>query len=465
MKTGKTSGLIATFSALEKKEFVKYLSEQSSPSSKQALSLFHAYEDTPVTDKKKLFTRVFGQKKYEDKKLRYLHTELNRHATTFLAVKSFLADQNTVRAVLSKTLSERGAEKAYYSVLSETRKKAAESELMDASLLLMSFQTEFNHLEFVRTHLKRSEEDNLQLVADQLDKFYLARKLQLCCEMVNVKNVLSGNRKIFLFDEVLEEVKKGAFTDVPAIRIYYQILMTLLSPEVEDHFNVLRTLLLKHAGKFTIPEQRDMYQYLLNYCIRQINLGNITYQKTLFEIYQVILKNNVLMPDGYLSQWDYKNIVTLSLRLREYKWTKEFITSYEKFLPASERKNAFVYNMAYWNFHSKNYPEALSLLQKVSFSDLYYQLDTRVILLKIYYEQDDLDALFYHLTAFRTFLRRNRLISEYQRTIYSNLIAFTSRLARNAGNKKMVKRIAEKIRQTKQTADLQWLLEKVKEVE
>jgi hypothetical protein len=121
------------------------------------------------------------------------------------------------------------------------------------------------------------------------------------------------------------------------------------------------------------------------------------------------------MNHDYLSQWEYKNIVTLGLRLKENKWVRDFIRKHLHHLAPHERKNALTYNSAMLGYHEKNYRLTLKLLREVEFSDLYYALDSRSLLMKVYYETDDPETLLYHISAFKIFLRRNKFISDYQR--------------------------------------------------
>ena len=114
-------------------------------------------------------------------------------------------------------------------------------------------------------------------------------------------------------------------------------------------------------------------------------------------------------------------------------------------------------------FSNGDYHQALRLLQNVEFTDLYYQLDMRSVILKCYYEMQDADALNYHLSAFRLFLSRNKVVSEYQRTIYRNLIKFAGKLMNAKGNPEKTKALKNEIENTKQIADLNWIKKKAEE--
>jgi hypothetical protein len=468
MENTKLYGILRTLTPAEHNDLTRYLSADFfhvGPRSRELYAFIQVqlHEDKEI-GKKDIFEKFFPREEYDDKKVRYLLTDLTKSVEDYLAYRAFRKDEALQQSLLGKALAEKGAEKAYNSVFTQVREKALSSKVKDADFYYYNYVAEYNHLVYEISRLKRNDRSNMELVVSNLDKFYLARKLQLCCEIFNVRNVLSIDYKVFLLDEILGYLRDNSYDDTPIITIYYQILMTLLEVDKEEHFNRLRELLRKHGDNFTLAELRDMYQYVFNYCIKKINLGNLAYQKVLFETYKETLSNGALLLEGHISQWDYKNIVTISLRLKEFAWAKEFIHEYRVKLSPKERENAFVYNLAYWHFHSKEYSKTLSLLQQVSFSDLYYQLDTRAILLKIYYEQDDLDALFYHIAAFKTFLQRNKLVSDYQRTIYKNLIRYTGKLAKSAGNAKKASMIMQEIEKKRQVADIQWLQQKVAEL-
>ncbi len=335
------------------------------------------------------------------------------------------------------------------------------SVVRDTAYYQHCYESELVHLVHATAGMKRDEKSNIGEVVEYLDRFYLARKLQLCCEIFNVRNILSVDYNLFLLDEILSHLRNKSYEDTPVIRVYFRILMTLLESENEEHFTQLRQLLIEHETKFTLTELREMYQYVLNYCIKKINLGNISWQQTLFEIFKITIANKVLMSEGHLSHWDYKNIVTISLRLKEFAWSSDFIVKYKQSLLPAERENAYVYNLANLYFATGEYSRSLQLLRKVEFSDVYYQLDSKSILLKTYFELDEADSFFYHATAFRTFLRRNKLVSDYQRTIYLNLIRYTTQLMRASGTRRKVAAIRKKVEENRNVADLNWLLGKI----
>lgn len=188
-----------------------------------------------------------------------------------------------------------------------------------------------------------------------------------------------------------------------------------------------------------------------------MNAGRLTFQNELLSVYQSALENGALLSNGRISQWDFKNVVTVALRVNEFDYVREFIHNYKQNLAPPQRKNALAYNLANLHFYETNHRAAIKQLQKVDLDDVFYRLDARSILLKSYYELDDTDALFYHATAFRSMLNRNRKISDNQRKLYLNLIKHTLSLSRAAGEKQKVNAVKSRVKNNPNVADLSWL--------
>jgi hypothetical protein len=184
----------------------------------------------------------------------------------------------------------------------------------------------------------------------------------------------------------------------------------------------------------------------------------------LFDIYKEILSNKKLLRHDYLSQWEFKNITTLGLRLGHSKWVEGFIRKYNYFLRPSERRNAVIYNTANWHFHNRDFSTTLRLFQKVEFTDVYYQLDTRSIQLKTYYELGEEEMIYSHAAAFKVFLTRNKLIAPFQRTNYINLVNMVLRLIRAGTDRSKLRKLDAMLAVTPQVADASWVRSKVEEL-
>lgn len=148
----------------------------------------------------------------------------------------------------------------------------------------------------------------------------------------------------------------------------------------------------------------------------------------------------------------------------EYDWTENFITENQKYLLSEHRINAVNYNKARLCFYLKKYKEGLTQLLSVEFTDIYYSLDSRVLLLKTYYELEDLESAMSLISAFKIYLKRDSTISKYQNLTYFNFLKIINQLVRiKMGYKNDIKKIEDILNKTKQVADLTWLKHKIKE--
>lgn len=405
----------------------------------------------------------FGKLRFNDGRFRYLNSDLVMRLEEFLACRAIQTDTRLREEIVSDELGKRNAMKAWHAHFNGFEKYHATETTHDADFYAHAWEMEFSNLGMMSAGKVAADPGAITRAAGYLDRFYLIRKLQLCCEIFNVQNVFAQEHQVFLLDEIISHLANRNYEDVPVIVIYYRILMTLRDSSDESHYQTLRALLHRHEAVVSTAELRDMYKYVLNYCIKKINLGNINWQEELFDIYKTTLANRVLLTEGFLSHRDFKNIVTISLRLRQLKWAESFIREYLRELQPAERENARMYNTANLLFHKGDFSGALRLLQQVEFSDIFYDLDARSIVLKTWFELDEEDSFEYHATAFRTFLKRNKSVSEYQRTIYENLIHYTSRLMKAGTKGKLIAKIREEVMDRKNIADLRWLLGKIEE--
>jgi hypothetical protein len=427
------------------------------------LDRYFPFSKNDGLSKYKIFHSVFGKTEYDDKKLRYLLTEMLNKAYSFLKIRSLESKERLGNTLLLEVLARRGADKAYLGLFKADDPQTKKDAPGSAEEYYYRYRDHYTHLNHFVPRQPRGQ-SNIGETARYLDIYYLAVKLQLLCEIINVRNVMEVNYDSFLQQEIITALHNGAFKNIPVVSIYYHILMTLTGHEQELHAAELEKILHSSHENFSRQELREMYQYLMNFCIRKINTGDTTYLNRLFNIYKTILPAKIIFDGNYLSQWDYKNIVVIGLRADESKWVEDFIEMYKKYLPPAETENAYCYNMAYFHFSTGNHKKALGLLQQVEFTDLYYQLDMRAILLKCYYETDEMETLFYHLAAFRIFLSRNKLISDYQRTIYRNMIRYTGAIARAGTNTKKLRQIKDEVESVRQVADINWLRKKIEEL-
>ncbi len=426
-------------------------------------------------DKKRVFPAIFGNAPYNELVINNLISGLVKLLEDFLAIQRLAKDPVEKRIKILSEFRERKLDQPFHFNVIAARKALDKYPFRNDRYYRDQYllESEVDHF-FMQSGLRKQDE-SIRLKVQYLDLFYLSAKLQNSCELINRQNIIGGETEVPMLKELLDYVKNNLeqFDDAPAIKIYYYILLALQPDGSEEHYQTLISLLNENDDLFPEAEARAMYNYARNFCIRQINSGNSAYLKEIFSIYTHLLERGTIFEGKYLTQWDYKNIIAVSIRLKEYDWAAWFIEAYKGRLDPAQRKNAYTFNLAALLYEKKQFGDAMQLLLNVEFTDVYYSLGAKSLLMRIYYELEEDEALFSLIKAFRIYLKRNKLISTYQQTVHLNLIRFTNKAfrlktSRNFGKKNFQKEVMvlkNKINSTSQVTNLEWLKQKVSELD
>ena len=471
MYQNKAIQILKTFSAHEIRQFADFVVSPFFNKNETIIRLFdilfdcYPEFDAPIIERTALFKAVYGDDiPIEEQKLRYALSDLTKLLEEYICVKAVDEEELFKYHLLLYSYRQRLLDKPFMATLKHAEKVLEDWPRRDVSHAFYQYLIEEDKYKFSSVQKEHTLESNLQQVVDNLDKYFILNKMRYSAEIINNRNVVAINYRLFLYEEIMNHLRNNPLDHVPAAKVYYNVILTLTDPENKRHYENLLSLLNEHKDIFSHDELFDMYVYAKNFCIRKINNGHTEFMNELFSLYKVILNNKIIFRENYLSQWDYKNIIYLGLRLEEFDWVKSFIHEYNDSLDPRYRKNAYTYNMAYYHFFLSEYDKTLTLLQSVDFSDVYYHLDSKSLLLKTYYELDATEAFFSLVDAFKVYIKRNKQIPAHQKTNYNNLIKFVTRLYKWKLNpKKKLSDIAEEMDRTKPLADVIWLRKKIED--
>jgi hypothetical protein len=281
----------------------------------------------------------------------------------------------------------------------------------------------------------RKPDQSLERKMEAGERYYAASMLKSACQLLNRRNVLQDETEppsLLAFREWWQG-QFPRFENWLHLRLYHTVWQMLENPTEEKHYQNLRVLLEEHQNQIPTDERKPLYQYAQNYCIRMANQGQGQYLAELFQLYQAMIKQDLLYHQGHISSNDLKNIVVLGSRLKEFVWTEQFLERYSRDLLPEIRENATRYHRAYLHYAQGERREAMRLLSQVAFQDVYYFLESRSMLVRIYYELEEDDSLLAMLHAFENALRRNRLVSAYRRKGYQQFIRLLRKLCKLRG--------------------------------
>jgi hypothetical protein len=257
-------------------------------------------------------------------------------------------------------------------------------------------------------------------------------------------------------NEIEEYLQNSNLEDAPSIFIYKTLYQLLTADQPAPHFQTFRKALQQYQQVLDASEMKRLFFYAINFCIRNINKGETQYISDLLSLYTEGIETDLLLEGGHLSPFTFKNVVKLGLRLARFDWTAEFIETNKNKLADEFKEDAYNYNLADLHYYRKEYPGAIQHLLQVEFSDVYYFVDSRILLAKIYYETNEIEALYSLFNSLRVYLTRNKLISANTRPAYLNFINLLGNIVKNEG--KSSEQLKSTIQNTKPVTEKTWLL-------
>lgn len=417
-------------------------------------------------DKETIWCKIVGKKEYDDIRFRKYASDLSKLVEAFLAQQSFDEDDIGKAIYLMDSIDKKKIDKLYNSSIRVAKKLAESYPHRSSEHYYHKYEIEKNYYKLTDFDIKRSKVSNVEDIAANLDKFYIAEKLKYYCSVLSSQSTVAHKYEIRFIDEIIQHLRENDYEDTPPIAIYLQIYLALIDFDNEDHYFKLKRLLEHYGLLFPVAEASNIYKYALNYCTRKINRGNQKFLNEFFDLYVDTLNKEIILDKGEISPWHFKNIVTAALRLGKFEWTEQFIFKYEDKLPEDLRNNAMTFNLAQLYFYQKKYNKVIEQLQNVEYDDVSYNINSKTMLIATYYELDEIEPLYSLLESFRVYLNRHKDIAEQLRNLCLNLIKYTKRLIKVfPGDKEGIKKLKEEVEATKNIASIRWLREKIVELE
>ncbi len=363
--------------------------------------------------------------------LNHLMSFLLKLAEDFVGLEAYKKEPYAAGYYVLRGLGQRGLEKHYRYQLEKATQLFKNELRPGVAHFYEKYSLEIFEAERFARNSPRLFNESVQKATDNLDAFYLLEKLRRTCYMYTSQAILSTPYNLQLVAEICRFTGDNLHTLAsPAIEAYYRIFQLLTKEDPHQDFQALKALLETRSLEFSVEDLTDVYQYAINFCNIQILKVQETYIVEAFDLYLKGVNSGILLESGTLSPWHFKNIINLSLKLKKYDWTEQFIHQNTRLLAPEFQADALHYNLALLQYNTQRISEALVHLNKVEFTDIHYSLGAKVMLCQIYYQNDDFDALESLLHAFNTFLRRNKMLADSTRQAYLNFIDILRKITR-----------------------------------
>jgi len=470
MYSSKLNNILLSLGAVERNRLKKFFDSPYLVANKQvcllAKFLLDHCDNQAAMDRHYVWSKVFPEEKFDYPKLRKLASECMRSVENYFVYEDIQTDLFEIKTRIAESLAKR-EQKELFEQASKTLQKIDDIQTIKTSKQYFNkYQVEHAAFKLVNYDLKRFEKTNLSEITNNLDIFYVIEKLRYTCDALS-RNPLTKEYDDFLLKDILQKVQTNSFLlEIPAVAIYLSIYYSMVDYENEEHYFKLKSLLEKHAGEFEQEESKKFYESAINYVVNRINSPGRDFLRELFELYQSYLEKGFIFINDQIDPYNFKNIVTTGLRLKEYEWVEYFIEEYKNRLPEVFRENVYIYHKAQLLFYTGAYGKVLQLLQEVEYDDQTYNLGAKSMLLAVYYETEEIEALQSFLDSFKVYLnRQKKKLPPVVIENYLNLIKFTRKLIKiTPNNKAEIQKIKEELSKTKSVASANWLSQKIEEL-
>ena len=397
------------------------------------LKLVNGKKAKEEIDREALFKMVFPKEKiFDEQRLFNVMSYLKKLYQKFIAYEYLEKNETIEQLYTLEAANDRSQIDLLKNRAHFLKKKLQKKKIRDVDYYYTNYKLNLLWAGFDSNDeiMDKSKEGMMQAMLDNFDKYYIAEKLRMCCQLNSDMQAMNVNFNFSFLEELLKYLRENwsIVENNLIIKLYYTILMSQNEKDA-FYYNQLKEIIdTSQFNGLNEDQQVDLYKSAYNYCILKINNGDNDYSKELMELYKQGLERRLLFQNGELSDWIYKNITTLGCVLNQFDWTEKFINEYKQYLPPEKMANAYSYNKANLYFNKAQYDEVQSLLVNVQFTDFKYHINATILLMRTYYKILNTEALLSLIETFRIFLIRNKDMPSSQKRGYTNYIRFKKRL-------------------------------------
>ncbi|BDS15000.1 hypothetical protein [Aureispira anguillae] len=465
MNKSKLINILRTFSSKEKRHCQAWIACSINNQRKDVCDLYDFLWEMDLKEqyltKPLAWASIYPKSPYNDGKMRQIIHRLLVAVEHFLIYDQLQKTEGKADLLLLENLRERKLFKLLNKGIKNTKQNAQSLSTQNWKSLRFAYELETLHFNAAEQE-QRTSSLNLQELSDALDIQYFADKLRKACLLYSRLVVFKMDYQPKMLEVVLEQVKELDYLKIPAIGLYYYCYQSFTTTEKADHyFQKMMDYLRDYAPVFPPQEIRELYLLAINYTIKKLNTGSQWHLEKAYELYKTGITQGYLLEDGILTPFTYNNMISIGIQMTHYEWVEQFIYEYKNRIVQEEREGVFQECLAKLFYAQKQYKKAQQLLVQIQTKDILRILSCKVLLLRIYYETKEFDALESLLDSLKMYLRRKEVVG-YHKENYNNVTRYTQKLVRvNPFDKAAKAKLKLEIEQTAVLTTRSWLLEQL----
>ena len=408
-----------------------------------------------------VFETLYDKSPFEEKKLHYVLSFLLKIIYNYFSISKLEQNKIEKQELLCKTLRQKHLENLFHKELKKAHEAIENQPLRNAKY----HEKKANlHYEFYENESYQRREKDLQLQewSNEITYSSIINILRQAWLMLSHKKVIKREYDFLLLEQVLIYVENNNFEQFPEIKVYYHLYKMLNSKGEHHDYREVHTNLVNNWQYFLPNELRNITLSIINYCSQAMR-DDIAFRQEGLNIYKFALSREVLLENSILPAYTYRNIVTLAVGVKDFEWVFDFIHTFKNKLSAEKQETFFTYCLSNYYFRTHDYKKAQRLLSQVDLKDTLLNFDSKRILLMIYYENQEFDALDALLTSFKSLVQQHTEVSDLHKNLTINMINMIKKMLNNdLTSKKIRKDLLEEVENTTIIAEREWFIQQLK---
>lgn len=324
---------------------------------------------------------------------------------------------------------------------------------------------EFENLVYGNRQAARMDMEGYDRYERYLDLGYISEKFRNAVNIM-IRDSIFGRQEPYQFDpDILLDTFLMSPDELPVFtKIWYHCCHIYLDTEREDHFYELKDLVLRHMREYNFSDRKDLHAILMNYCYRKGMTGHYHFYRVAFDINKELIARKVILDnEQFIKSQDLKNHIHESMVQGENRYAELLLEKLRDFIIPEEDEKAYTFNLGVIRFYDQQYEKAERLFHSVleEYEDRFYGLDTRLYLIKIYYETGNDIGTESMLESFRMYLQRSTRISQRYKDRYNSILNCLRKLVSTSpGDHQKIGKLFKEINNNPQIYD-PWLTSKL----
>jgi hypothetical protein len=363
-------------------------------------------------DKRTIFNMVYPGEPFNDQKLRSLESDLSQLGSDYLFFENNKQHTAEKEIFLIKQYRERQMHKSFEFSIKRINKIFEGCIDKDWNYYYMMLKVKYEEITKMSDNHKNSLSEYFEEADRCSDKLFLHLKLSILNSMNNRRLIpSSGFDDKWWFSAVYQYIN-GNIRQIEKNEksIYLEFLISQLKKNTDPcRYDKFMDFVISNMNSFSDDNLKYIMGTFTGYHIELITKNGYSGNfRIFFNDMKRLVENGIYENQKIIFHTEFMNIILTASAFSEIRWAEEFRNRYlnkvnEEFYTEAEKLSE-----AYILFGKKKFTETLCVLNRVKSTTSYFYGYIKVLIIKCYYELDQIENLIYSLEALKKFIQRRK---------------------------------------------------------